>query len=75
MMDGIEKYIKSENVIRFSGLCQWYMMAYQTHANSDNKTLTFNRIEWYTKQMKTHCNVSDIDKGLIEREYVVMGLC
>ena len=51
------------------------MMVYQKYANSDNKTLTFDGIEKYVKQMKTHCNVSDIEKGLIEREYAQMGLC
>ena len=49
------------------------MMAYQKYANSDNKTLTYDGIERYIKQMKTHRNVSDIEKGLIEREYASMG--
>ena len=34
----------------------------------------FFLIERYIKQMKTHRNVSDIEKGLIEREYASMGL-
>ena len=62
-------------MIRFGGLCRRYMMAYQKYANSDDKTLTFDGIERYTKQMKTHRNVSDIEKGLIEKEYAAMGLC
>ena len=73
--EGIESYITIKNVIRFGCLCRRYMMAYQKHANSDDKTLTFDSIEKYTKQMKTHRNVSDIEKGLIEREYAQIGLC
>ncbi len=72
--EDIESCINKENVIRLSGLCCCYMMAYQKHVNSNDKTLTFNGIERYTKQMKTHSNVSDIEKGLIEREYAGMGL-
>ena len=30
---------------------------------SDEKALTCNGTKKYTKQMKTHCNVSDIEKG------------
>ena len=70
--EGIDNYIKKENEIKFSGLCRRYMMAYQKYANSDDKTLTYDGIERYTKQMKTHRNVSDIEKGLIEREYASM---
>ena len=73
--EGIEEYIKTKNVIKFYALCRRYMTAYQKHANSDNKTLTFDGIENYTKQMKTHRNVSDIEKGLIKKEYAEMGLC
>ena len=43
------------------------MMAYQKYANSNDKTLTFDGIEKYTKKIKTHRNVSDIEKGLIEK--------
>ena len=71
--EGIDNYIKKENVIKFSGICHRFMMAYQKYANSDDKTLTYDGIERYTKQMKTHRNVSDIEKGLIEREYASMG--
>ena len=71
----MEEYIKTKNVIKFFALCHCYMMAYQKYANRDNKTLTFGSIENYTKQMKTHCNVSEIEKGLIEREYAQMGPC
>ena len=74
MREGIENYIATKNVIKFSALCRCYMMAYQKYANSNDKTLTFNGIENYTKRMKTHRNVSDIEKGLIEREYAAMGL-
>ena len=51
------------------------MLAYRKYANSDDKTLTFDGIEKYTRQMKTHRNVSDIEKGLIESEYAQLGLC
>ena len=61
-------------MIKFSGLCRRYMMAYQKYANSDDKTLTYDGIEQYIKQTKTHRNVSDIEKGLIKREYVSMVL-
>ena len=70
---GIEDYI-TKNVIKFSALCGHYMMPYQKYANSDNKILTFDGVEKYTKQMKTHRNVSDIEKGIIEREYASMSL-
>ena len=70
--EGMESYIKKENVINFAGLCFCYMMVYQKYANSNNKTLTFNGIERYMKQMKTHCNVSDIEKDLIKRDYTKM---
>ncbi len=71
----VEEYIKTKNVIKFSAFCRRYMMACQKQANSNDKTLTFNGIENYTKKMKTHCNVSDMEKGLIEREYAALGLC
>ena len=74
MRECVDNYIKKENVIRFGGLCRCYMMAYQKHANSNGKTLTFHSIEKYTKKMKTHCNDSDIEKGLIEKEYAAMVL-
>ena len=73
--DGVKKYIKKQNVINFGGLCRHYMMAYSKYAISNDKTLPFNGVEKYMKQMKTHRNVSDIEKGLIEREYTQMGLC
>ena len=50
------------------------MMAYQKHANGDNNTLTLDEIKKYIKEMKTNDNVSDIEKGLIEREYASMSL-
>ena len=73
--DGVENYMTIKNVINFAGLSRRYMMAYRKHANSDDKTLTFDGIEKYTKRMKTHRNVSDIEKGLIKREYAQIGLC
>ena len=51
------------------------MVAYGKYANINNKTLTVDRIEMYMKYMKTHCNISDIENGLIEREYALVTLC
>ena len=73
--DGVENYIKQQNVINFGGLCRRCMMAYRKYAISDDKTLTFDGVEKYMKRMKIHRNVSDIEKGLIKREYAQMGLC
>ena len=40
--EGIESYKKTKNVMYFFGLCHHYMMAYQKHANSNNKALILN---------------------------------
>ena len=75
MLEQVSKNIFKKNVqVKFSALCGYYMMAYQKYANSNDKTLTFDDVEKYTKQMKTHRNVSDIEKGLIKREYASMSL-
>ncbi len=69
----MENKLKEKNDINFSGLCHCNMVAYGKYANSNNKTLIFNGIKWYMKQMKTHCNVSDFEKGLIKREYALIS--
>ena len=70
--DSIKEYLRKENVVTFLGFYHCYMMEHWKYNISDNKATTFGGIEKYPKRTKAHCNVSEIEKGLIEGEYAAI---
>ena len=59
-------YVKKKSVIKFSGKCRRYMLTYQ---NKKGTQMTYENIEKWMKQYKTHRNVADIEKSYIDKEY------
>ena len=56
-----------QNVRSFSGCCRRYMMTYLNIANNNQQNVTFDMIEEYTRKLKTHRNVGDIEKAFIAK--------
>ena len=52
-----------ENVRKFSGRCQHYMMTYQELEKDNGHSVTLDMIEKYMRKLKTHRNVGDIEKA------------
>ena len=55
--------VSIQNVRKFSGRCRRYMMTYQELEKDNGQSVTFDMIEKYTRKLKTHRNVGDIEKA------------
>ena len=56
--------ISIEHVRKFAGKVRRYMLSYN---NLNSNKLTYKSIEKFVKKTKTHCNMSDIEKGYVEK--------
>ena len=61
--------VSVENLIMFAGRCRRYMVTYLNFEKEDQQNITFDMIEKYTRQLKTHRNVSDIEKAFTTKAW------
>ena len=61
--------VSVQNVRMFAGCCRQYMMTYQNTANNNQQNMTFDMIKKYTRKIKTHCNVRDMEKAFIAKAW------
>ena len=60
------RHVTTKNIRLISARCCRYMMAYNTHHNS-NGQLSFDLIENFIRKTKTHRNIGDQEKWFIEQ--------
>ena len=66
--DSVE-LVSVQNVRMFAGRCRRYMVTKLNFEKEDRQNVTFDMIEKYTRQIKTHRNVADIEKAFIAKAW------
>ena len=66
--DSVE-LVSVKNLIMFAGRCRRYMVTYLNFEKEGRQKVTFDMIEKYTRQIKTHRNVADIEKAFIAKAW------
>ena len=61
--------VSVQNVRMFAGRCRRYMVTYLNFEKEDRQNVTYDMIEKYTRQIKTHRNVADIEKAFIAKAW------